>query len=216
MKATLRVVTVGVISAMMLIALTSCGKKGAAVEFQRDRLNDGIFVSAPDNWRWARDGIEKQVLLQIAGDPITGKTDTASTSIPGELVHWTYATEIPGTVHTFSINREGFVVFARWYEGLADDNAAEIPHPLGNGNLSVRYPRCVPMAWSGRSEIGFHVEVDIQYPSGEWHHESEYFTRNHAAIHQHTGANPGRWRVRTLTTKGAGPWSEYVTFKCTE
>ncbi|MCF7848837.1 MAG: hypothetical protein K9M45_08315 [Kiritimatiellales bacterium] len=171
-------------------------------DFSRERLNDGIQVGAPDEWRWARDGLQKKSVLELAGAPDRKQ---------GHV--WEYDSNIKGAYHIFYFNDVGFLSGCGWYVEAQADESLNAPKVEISTNLRIDYPRCVPMSWSGESDNGYEVEVDIKHPA-KWIHSSTYFTRNEMTVHQHTGANKGRWRVRKLSLKGYGPWSGYVNFEC--
>lgn len=194
-----------------LLTLLMMGCDSAYEDFSRERLNDGIQVGAPDDWRWARDGLQRKAVLLLAGEP---KADYNSKSMrKAELGTWEYETEIKGVFHQLFFNRDGLLVFCEWYDGILEDPLLDAPQIAFSKKLKINYPRCVPAVWSGESENGYQVEVDIKYPD-KWGHSATYFTRNRNTVHKHTGANEGRWRVRKLSMKGYGPWSEYVEFEC--
>jgi len=195
---------------IMAVFLFACSDHSN--DFSRSTLNNGIQVSAPDGWRWARSGIERESVLILAGSP---KSDyDRKNMLKDELETWEYDTEINGAVHKLLFNRDGYVSFFRWYEGISADDTLRAPNPTVNKKLVIDFPRCVPMAWDGASSNGYQVEAQVQYPGGSWSEPKSYFTQNKVAVHQHTGANDGRWRVRKLSLVGYGPWSDYVEFSC--
>lgn len=200
----------------ILIAIMQTGcdlrTKDVQREFERRRLNDGIQVGAPDAWRWARDGIEMDSVVILAGQPT--KKAIPPQSLPNALTTWEYPSDIDGANHRLIFNEDGLLMFCEWYSGFGEDKSLLPPSPAIANRLEIEYPRCVPLAWTGNTEIGYQAEVDIYIPKGEWTHSARYFTKNNRTVHLHTGANAGRWRVRALSTKGYGPWSEYVEFKC--
>jgi hypothetical protein len=171
--------------------------------FSQPRLNDGIEVGAPDSWRWARDGISKAALRVLAGEP---RQDS------GQV--WLYDANIAGTSHKLLFDEGGFLVGCTWYDGLQPDRSLDTPHPVSLEKLKIDFPRCAPMAWEGESSNGYQVEVYIRMGPDAWTSDGTYFTTNNVAVHQHTGMNAGRWRVRKLSLLGYGPWSEDVEFEC--
>jgi hypothetical protein len=191
------------LAALIPAALLACGRESEHVdEFSRQRLNDGIEVGAPDGWRWARDGISKDAIRLLAGEP--QRQDS---------MFWEYDTNIPGTSHKLLFNDDGFLIGCRWYDGLQPDKTLDAPQPASPQKLKIDFPRCVPMVWQGKSSNGYQVEVCLTGPDA-WTSAGTYFTANNVAVHQHTGMNAGRWRVRKLSLRGFGPWSEEVEFEC--
>ena len=199
------------IPSLLLTAASGCD--AGSDEFSRARLNNGIEVDAPDGWRWARDGIQDKSMRILAGEP--DRIDPASKALKNSLGSWEYITEIAGTKHRFFFNVDGFFVGCKWYENLQEDTSLDAPTVSFTEKLSIKFPRCVPMVWDGESENGFEVFAEIQIGE-KWEQSANYFTKNNRAVHLHTGKNEGRWRVRKLSLKGYGPWSEYVEFKCTQ
>jgi len=181
--------------------------------FSQPRLNDGIQVGAPDDWRWARDGLQHAAVRRLVGDPKSVKTIKPHHPGDGDLTIWVYDSDIAGATHTLKFIR-GFLIGCQWYEGLKADNSLPAPEIATPKGVRIGGPRCVPMAWKGNSPSGYQVDVEIQYPDGRWAPSATYFTKQTKAVHQHTGANAGRWRVRMLSAHGFGPWSDNVQFEC--
>ena len=192
-----------------LIAL--CGTLNGKDKFDpsRPRLNNGIFVGAPDDWRWCRDGISMANFKMMAGEPAD-----PGPQIPGLEPNLLYKSDIEGSMHRFVFDTDGILLFANWYENLKEDKTVKAPKPAIASGLKVLSTRLIPIVWAGEAKTGFQVEVDILLPSGKWEDTRTYITRNTRLIHQHGGANKGRWRVRSLSPKGAGAWSDYVEFSC--
>ena len=197
---------------LVFIAATLFNRAERYRAFSRDRLNDGIQVGAPNDWRWARDGIEMKSVRVLMGDPIEEHDQEGM--MKNELGTWRYTSEIEGAIHHLLFNRDGFLVGCRWYVGIDEDPSLDKPKPSIKENLKIDYPRCVPMKWEGDISHGYEIDVQIRHPDGTWSDSASYYTSNNIAIHQHTGSNEGRWRVRQLSKKGYGPWSEWVEFEC--
>ncbi len=175
------------------------------------RLNDGIAVEAPDNWRWVRDGIHLRHFLVLAGEPETNQTKGLNA---GELGAVTYKSNIENVYHQFLFDSKGLLRFSEWYVNIPDDLKINSPKTAIKNNLKIPYPRMVPISWTGKSSNGYEIQVDIMYPDGQWVLSKKYYTSQNTVVHQHTGANAGRWRVRALSNKGGGVWSNFVEFKC--
>lgn len=196
-----------------LVWIFGCDSSQVNVNFTRDRLNDGIQVGAPDDWRWVRDGLPRESVLLLAGNPI--KDYDPKEIKERELGVWEYKTEIEGAVHRLAFDRDGLLRFCEWYKEMKEDPSLSAPTAVSSGMPEIRFPRCMPMVWTGDSENGYEVAVEILH-GNQRDQSANYFTKNKRAVHQHTGMNEGRWRVRKLSFKGFGPWSEYVEFKCVQ
>ncbi len=172
----------------------------------------GPSTEAPAGWEWVREGLPERTVELLAGLP-----DSKEPPLPGveaALGTWEYSADIAGTRHVLLFSSDGTLFRGRWYQGITADDTLNAPTPTVRDGLVFDYPRYVPMAWDGTSTNGFQVQVDTQYPDGSWSDPEIYFTDDRTMIHIHGGANPGRWRVRKLSAKGYGPWSEYVSFEC--
>lgn len=134
--------------------------------------------------------------------------------VPGSLQTITYASDVKGAEHHLSFYNDGLLCSCSWYQGIAEVPGVAAPVPAIQDGLVVSGQRIVPIKWKGEAARGFQVEVEIQHPDGKWAPSQTYFTSNHGVAHQHTGDNPGRWRVRALTAEGAGAWSAHVGFAC--
>lgn len=180
-------------------------------DFSRPRLNNGIFVGAPDDWRWCRDGIHISHIKLLKGEP---DFKGPRINIEGSLYTIGYNNEILNTCHKLSFDKNGYLRFSSWYDGLKIDNTIPKPITKIKSGLRVAWPRKVPISWLGESKIGYMINVQILHEGKGWSDQLNYYTKNNIIIHNHTGANKGRWKVRSLSEKGASPWSEYVTFTC--
>lgn len=180
--------------------------------FDRQRLNNGIAVEAPDDWRWVRDGIHLRDFLLLAGEPQTNRTE--GLMIAGALGTVTYRSNIEGAYHEFAFDKNGFLRFSEWYIDLKDDPKINSLNTTIQNNLKIPYPRMVPISWAGESTNGYEIQVDIKYPNGQWVLSKKYYTSQNSVIHKHSGKGTGRWRVRALSNKGGGAWSDFVIFTC--
>ena len=194
---------------LLLITLVSCNNN---VKHFHPRLNDGIEVGAPDQWRWIRDGLNHEAIQILAGVP--AHKNNAIKSIPHSLGVWKYKTEIPDVYHELIFSQKNQLVSCQWYKGMKEDSSLIAPKSLITKRLLIDYPRSVPISWTGDSTNGYEVEVEIMYPNGKWDKSYTYFTSDTKAVHQHTGDNIGRWKVRKISKIGYGPWSNTTEFEC--
>ena len=199
------------ICVVLITVFITASIKQSASFFDRKRLNNGIAVEAPDNWRWVRDGIHLRDFFLLAGEP---EKNNAKVLMSGALGIVTYKSNIEGAHHEFLFDKNGFLRFSKWYINLKDDPKIKSPDTIIQNNLKISYPRMVPISWKGTSENGYEVQVDIKIPNGPWTLSKKYYTSQNRMVHQHTGANAGRWRVRALSNKGGGAWSDFVVFTC--
>jgi len=208
----MKILSIFVVLASASIFTLWLSAKDSASNFSRSRLNNGIFVGAPDQWRWCRDGIELKHFKLLAGEPIK---EEPKVKIKGALQALKYDSGVLESPHVFYFDSDGFLVSRDWYTEIKDNPDIPAPTPQTPNNLKVSYPRCVPLSWKGASDLGYHVEVQILHPGNGWNHSFSYYTKNTKAIHNHTGANEGRWRVRSISKEGVGEWSKFITFSCT-
>ena len=194
----------------LITCMAGCGRNRDW--FSNPRSNDGIQVGAPDDWRWARDGLQLAAVRSLVGPPKSEQVIPPLHAEDGDATIWTYDSDIAGATHTLKFIG-GFLIGCQWYEGLKADGSLPAPELAMPKGMRIDYPRCVPMAWKGNSPNGYQADVEIQYPDGRWAPSATYFTKQKKAVHQH-GANAGRWRVRMLSARGFGPWSDYVPFEC--
>jgi hypothetical protein len=86
----------------------------------------------------------------------------------------------------------------------------------GDGTLYEHYPRYVDFRWyasSGDYPMKYEIQVDTQNSSGEWKIGKDLLRADIPyCSYVHSGASPGRWRVRAVNAKGKSDWSEYFTF----
>jgi hypothetical protein len=64
--------------------------------FPEGRANDGIQVGAPDDWRWARDGLQHAAVRRLVGNPKSVKTIKPHHPGDGDLTIWVYDSDIAG------------------------------------------------------------------------------------------------------------------------